>query len=140
MEGVPAGKGSAPSPRDWQPIAACAAMIILILLDRYSYGHAGGLQVFGAHPFQAVAAAAMVLLLLAAGGIIAFRRFQLARPVLVTEAAAFVLLNLFYVLRDGAWRFFEGYEHRPTGLVLVLGGLGLRVLLLRLLIPPRSPR
>jgi hypothetical protein len=126
--------------------AAAAALIVLLALDRYSYGHIGGeifsfgprMEVLPEYVWQRWATAALVLLLLAA--VVALWRgsWVTSARLVGSEALLFVALNLAYLFRDGlSTRGFVGYEGNPQSLVVTVLGLLLRMALMLVLIRTR---
>lgn len=108
------------------------ALVALYVLDPYSRGEAGAQAVFSGRNWQTAAVACLTALLII-GAVLAFRGNRRARRFVELEATGFILLNTVYVARDGATRFIFGYEHRPTGLIVVIVGIILRIVLHRVL-------
>ena len=105
--------------------------IVVLAVDRYSYGQASGDAFLQAYEWQIVVAGCEVVLLIAVLMAYAGQRRMVSLVVLVTEVLLFVLSNIVFLVRDGLWRFVSGIEDRPVGLVVVLLGLVVRVQLFR---------
>jgi len=117
----------------WLVPAACAAMILLLALDPYSYGRVGGDVTIALFARQSLVAWLLSLLLLIVTSAASMRRYQLAFAALLCENLIFVGTNLMYVGRDGMSRFVVGYESSPQTLAVVATGVLLRALLFVLL-------
>ena len=112
---------------------AAVAIVLLLSLDRYSYGQVGGegqAAVAATHWWQAAAAGLLLFLIGAAAWFTLRGRLGGAVAVLRTELVLFLMLNLLFLWRDGEGRLVCGFEHDRTGQWIVLGGLAARVVLL----------
>jgi len=112
-------------------VVMCAAMI---LLDPYSWGHAGyGWSRASARPdtsWQGLFAVCLVASL-ALGALVYARTRRLAFTIFLVECAAYFLVNIALVARDGSGRFSSASFLHVGGGLFVFLGLGLRLMLLQ---------
>lgn len=102
------------------------SLVGLLAIDKYSYGYGGGEEYLRSHMWQALLTAILATLLLVWSVAALLSNWRVTRSIVLTEASLFALVNLFYVYRDGFGRFFWGYAHAATGLIVVLAGLLIR--------------
>jgi hypothetical protein len=109
--------------------SAIIVMFLLLLLDPYSFGRRGGHWGFQIeYPWQLLGSAVLGGALLAALVFARQRRDRLAVGVLSAEFLGFAAMNVIYAARDGFYtRSFAGEYSSPLPLILLLGGLALRV-------------
>jgi hypothetical protein len=117
----------------WLVPATCAATILLLALDPYSYGRVGGDVTIAMFAWQSIVAWLLALLLLLVAGAALMKRYRLAFGTLLCESLIFVGMNLAYFGRDGVSRFVVGYESSPQTFAVVATGLLLRALLFTIL-------
>jgi uncharacterized membrane protein YidH (DUF202 family) len=109
--------------------SAIILMLMLLLLDPYSFGRRGGHWGFQVeYPWQLLGTAVLGGALLAALVFARQRQDHLAVGVLSAEFLGFAAMNGIYAVRDGVHtRSFAGEFSSPFPLILLLGGLALRV-------------
>ncbi len=125
-----------------------AAMLFVVavlvgLFDPYTFGDEGGELGFHSHTWQVSAAVLQALLLVVASHAACSAAHRRAQIVGVTEGVVFLLLNVLYILRDGATRFAAGYTADTTVIVAVAIGLATRCAAIGLLFSRanhRSPK
>lgn len=129
-------------PAMWRMGALLLWIMLLVPLDSYSWGFAGGISgIHPAHPWQRVPAAASFLLLLLALVLTRKRRWADVRAVLIGEISVFLITNAYYLLRDGPRpRLFEDTPASPMPLILLVIGTVVRIYCLTAPVEPRASR
>jgi hypothetical protein len=122
-------------------LISIACSLGLLASDRYSYGFGGGETISRDFMWQRPVAGllagllviALVITLRAPSGTPA------ARPVMLTEAAGFIIYNGVLLGRDGLGRLLWNYEHAPIGFALVTVGVAARYVAIRSGRPLKAP-
>lgn len=110
-----------------------ACSLGLLASDRYSYGFGGGETISRDFVWQSPVAGTLAGLLLIAL-VITLRApssAPAAHPVILAEAAGFIIYNGVLLGRDGLGRLLWNYEHAPIGFALVTVGIAARFIAIR---------
>ena len=112
-------------------LIALLVALVLLAVDRYSYGQVGGEPLVApTYPWQVVVAVTLAVLIALAIVLGMRSNAELAMRVLLIEALGFSIYNAILISRDGVDRVLAGFEHSALGGLALIGGLACRVLAL----------
>jgi len=104
--------------------------IILLFLDRYSYGFVGPEALPQFHLWQILVTGILIAFLVGAILLIEYGEWRMVLICLCVEGFIFLVMNGAYFHRDGFYRLLWGYEHSSQGLLLTISGLVVRIWLI----------